>query len=58
MPVPQMLGSAGVRYQWLEPERDAGVGAVRAVPHQCGYLWHEGALALCRHGLLGLLLAY
>ena len=53
-----MLGPIGVCHQWLEPERDAGAGAVRAVPHQRRHLRHEGALALRRHGLLGLLLAY
>jgi len=55
---PQIPDLSGVCYEWLEPECDASVGTVCTVPHQCRYLWHEGALALCGHGLLGFFLAY
>lgn len=48
----------GVRPQRLESERYASVGAVSIVPHQCRYLGHESAMAVCGHGFLGFLLAH
>lgn len=48
----------GVCTQWLEPECDASVRAVIIVPYQCRHLGHEGAMAVCGHGVLCLLLAH
>ena len=54
---PCILYLLGVCDISLEPEQLAYPERVCAVPHQCGYLRHEGALELCGHVLLGLLLA-
>lgn len=48
----------GIRQLRLESEQHAGVGAVGSHPYKCGYLGYEGALALCGHVFLFILLAY
>lgn len=42
----------------LESEQHASVGAVGSHPYKCGHLRYEGALALCGHVFLFILLAY
>lgn len=53
-----LVSVAGICPQRLEPKCYASVGTVIVVPHQCRYLWHEGAMAICGHGVLRFLLAH
>lgn len=48
----------GIRQLGLESEQHASVGAVGSHPYKCGHLGYEGALALCGHVFLFILLAY
>lgn len=54
----QILDLTGICNQWMESECNASAGSVCSLPHQCRHLRHEGSLAVCRHGILSILLAY